>query len=160
MGLQGQTFPGWDITDAVRNFTLTPTVRDTVPVCTLLTGRLPDSMCPVAAAESGTTTRYVVLWEYWTQSIAPNREISAWLFHAFGPPGKSHSPGCVGGSAGGSWPNWSWCWRHCCPQQRPGGPPGSVGKRGARGMPKRPQWEAGGTLTRHPASNLERDDLG
>lgn len=104
----------------------------------------------LAAAESGTTTHYVVLWEYWELSIVPNREISAWLVHAFGPPGKSHSQGCVGGSPGGSWPNWSWCWRLCCPPQRPAGPPGAVGKRGAGEMPKRPPMGSRGDYNSPP----------
>lgn len=92
-------------------------------------------ICFTDAVASGTTTLYVVLWEYWKRSIAPNREISAWLV---GPPGKSHSPGCVGGSTGGSWPNWSRCSRALLP-------PGRCGKTQARRNAKNaPQWEAGG----------------
>lgn len=124
--------------------------KDAVPVRTLLPGLPPDCSCPALAAAPRTTTRYVVLWEYWKLSIAPNREISAWLVHAFGPTGKSHSPGCVGGSPGGSWPNWSRWWGLCCPPQWPAGPPDAVGKRGAGEMPKRPPMGSKGDYNSPP----------
>lgn len=48
----------------------------------------------------------------------------------------------------------------CCPPLQPVGPPDAVGKRGPGKCQNASQWEAGWTITRHPASNLERDDLG
>lgn len=154
---QEKSSPSWEIFDTLGLLS----TRATFPACADPTGRPPDCSCPAAAAESGTTTLYVVLWEYWKLSIAPNREISAWLVHAF-------APTLVKVSLQGRWVA-----RPVGPDRIGHSPESFVDRRSGPVAPRTlwenagpgkcqnaPQWEAWGNTTGHPASYLERDDLG